>query len=1079
MKRFCLALLLVLCVCLGAGCNQRSNQPPTETTAPVLPSNNGTTTLMVYMVGSDLEAKGGAGTNDLKEMAESGLDTEKVNLLVYAGGSGRWHNDNVSKDDGHTLLKLSGTEFETVTTWEDTSMGEPIALTNFLNYSFENYPADQYALILWDHGNGPVIGYGKDILFDNDSLTLAEMRTAMDASAFHGENKLAWVGFDACLMASAELACVWADYADYLISSQEIEPSFGWNYDFLSQLTTSDTVTLANTITENYMAACLAYYERKGYDDRDTTLSCMDLSKAGDLEAAIEALFAKAAADVDTQYNQLSVSRVNSRALGRASTGSEYDLIDLMDMAQQMKTMYPDEAEALQKVLGEMTVANATNAENLCGLSLYYPFYNKGHYEKSWGQAYGELNVFSNYAAYLDSYSDIWLKDDMLQASCANMMPAAKTANEFTLELTDAQAETFADAKYYILRRAGDQLYNQVYSSGNVTKDGNTLVANFDGQVLCGKTRFGEYWILNADEHDTVGDITRYSVYVNLTNQRPVWGDEPEGYESKVMGYRFHLSANNKTKTVNKSALVRYDVKVDSQSLAGGKLEEADLTQWSQFNFLNERHRYMARYENGVLKPLDQWQESGFLSGYAVPVEDLDSFTFAPIPDGEYYVLIEIEDVQGNRYCSELLQIHKTGNTLPQPEGETPIEVSWSSGDSVKLFEKEGVSLYLTTVDYYGDIRYTIKAENKNNYDVAVLGLELGYNDQYLCSDGSTVWYNVPANGTGIYEYGFDFGDAQELELMDNLQSIQLGVRIKTASGDRTMVYRQMVSVALSEQATFVPPTSSWSDNYYRFDVATRDMLAGEQVLFSQNDITCTLLGMGGDGTQNGKIVVAMQLHNTGSQSRNLRIDGFIFDGIFVEEGSGAITIYPGMKQYLALMLLEDELDDFMISSPVSVSVQVCFMEFATLQGGGGFSQMQRYPIALSQKGSGCNFTAGKQVVFNENGIRMAVQSVTEPDEYFSNYVWMLTVENDSGEDIIIDLQNAKLCGNDLNMDTIGCPVTYRYGRCGAGEKTVFRISCEYSQELGDMELSFTPVFFDALAEKELYIGNSPIVLKP
>ena len=31
-----------------------------------------------------------------------------------------------------------------------------------LNYGFDFFPADSYSLILWDHGGGPVLGYGVD-----------------------------------------------------------------------------------------------------------------------------------------------------------------------------------------------------------------------------------------------------------------------------------------------------------------------------------------------------------------------------------------------------------------------------------------------------------------------------------------------------------------------------------------------------------------------------------------------------------------------------------------------------------------------------------------------------------------------------------------------------------------------------------------------------------------------------------------------------------------------------------------------------------------------------------------------------
>ena len=50
---------------------------------------NDTVTIMVYLCGTDLESRSGMGTSDLQEMAAANLGN-KVNLLVYTGGSKRW-----------------------------------------------------------------------------------------------------------------------------------------------------------------------------------------------------------------------------------------------------------------------------------------------------------------------------------------------------------------------------------------------------------------------------------------------------------------------------------------------------------------------------------------------------------------------------------------------------------------------------------------------------------------------------------------------------------------------------------------------------------------------------------------------------------------------------------------------------------------------------------------------------------------------------------------------------------------------------------------------------------------------------
>ena len=96
------------------------------------------------------------------------------------------------------------------------------------------YPASRYALILWDHGGGSVSGYGYDEKFaSTGSMDLA----GLDRALGDGGVKFDFIGFDACLMATAETALTMAQYADYLIASEETEPGVGWYYtDWLTAL---------------------------------------------------------------------------------------------------------------------------------------------------------------------------------------------------------------------------------------------------------------------------------------------------------------------------------------------------------------------------------------------------------------------------------------------------------------------------------------------------------------------------------------------------------------------------------------------------------------------------------------------------------------------------------------------------------------------------------------------------------------------------------------------------------------------------------------------------------------------------
>ena len=81
---------------------------------------------MIYMIGSDLESAIGAGTADLAEMEQSGVDTEHVNLLVLTGGSEQWENGIAS--DKNTLSLLTENGFAEIQSEPASSMGDPKVL---------------------------------------------------------------------------------------------------------------------------------------------------------------------------------------------------------------------------------------------------------------------------------------------------------------------------------------------------------------------------------------------------------------------------------------------------------------------------------------------------------------------------------------------------------------------------------------------------------------------------------------------------------------------------------------------------------------------------------------------------------------------------------------------------------------------------------------------------------------------------------------------------------------------------------------------------------------------------------------
>ena len=197
-----------------------------EKRTKLLGNGRDTATIMVYMCGTDLESRSGMGTSDLQEMLAADLG-QNINLLVYTGGCKGWKNNLVSSSNNQIWQVRDGGMVCLQKDLGSVPMTDPDTLTGYIQWCAKNYPADRYELIFWDHGGGSISGYGYDEKFaSSGSMGLAGINTALKNAGVTFD----FIGFDACLMATAETALMLTPYADYLIASEETEPGVGWYY---------------------------------------------------------------------------------------------------------------------------------------------------------------------------------------------------------------------------------------------------------------------------------------------------------------------------------------------------------------------------------------------------------------------------------------------------------------------------------------------------------------------------------------------------------------------------------------------------------------------------------------------------------------------------------------------------------------------------------------------------------------------------------------------------------------------------------------------------------------------------------
>lgn len=290
-------------------------------------------TIMVYICGSNLESQGGLATADIKEILKVAGQPDDVNILIETGGASSWKSTY-----GISASKLERWHVEDQKLVKEdsltyASMGKSSTLQSFVTWGLQNYPAEDTGLILWNHGGG-LDGVCYDEKSNDDCLTSSEVVSAV-SGAFTAtnrslDNKMTFIGYDACLMGVQDIAEFNSPYFHYMVSSQETEAGEGWDYDnWVDDLYDGkDTLTVLKAI-------CNSFISSQG-STSDQTLSVLDLDYAEEYMEAWEAMSAQLLNKV-TSSNK---SSFNSIVIGSYDFESAYGygLYDAKDFVNKLKS---------------------------------------------------------------------------------------------------------------------------------------------------------------------------------------------------------------------------------------------------------------------------------------------------------------------------------------------------------------------------------------------------------------------------------------------------------------------------------------------------------------------------------------------------------------------------------------------------------------------------------------------------------------------------------------------------------------------------------------------------------------------
>lgn len=576
-------------------------------------------TVMIYMVGSDLESVSKQGTFSISDIGAEKIDLKNTNIIMMAGGAKVWHNDTV-KADKIGIYELEENGFVLKKSFPIENMGSSKVLEQFLDYSYNNYPSDNYDIVFWNHGLG-AIGLEHDEVAD-DFLSIKELDDAFKNSKFN-KKKLELTIFFNCLSSNLQIAKVMKNYSEYMVASEEIlYMSKALNrFGFLSKIKPDDNgydiahkfIKQSNKVVSEYNGT-----HRKKVD---STLSIIDLTKIDELDKNLNEFFDSI--DVNKNYMDIANIRRSLYTYGNVQT-TDYDVVDLYSLVEELMSLSNNKqkfSNLLKSIKKSIVYTSSLNSYSN-GLSIYFPYYGSNKVIEN------HLNVFKslwndNYLSFVNDFYEIRSginrakrqnKEDI------NLKNNITYDNNFiSIALTEKELKSFRDAKVYIFTKNNNR-FDLLLKTNDIDLENNNLV--FDSSNL----------LKVNNNYVTLDNINNFKVYGSLND---------DNNKVDVINY---INVND-----NKASIVESIFKTDGL-VSPGILE---LDDYKSLSFYKYSYNLL---EDGKIN--EYWKDTEEKEEIDANFENLDmSITNNDL--NNYYVLIEVYDINNDVLYSELKEITK------------------------------------------------------------------------------------------------------------------------------------------------------------------------------------------------------------------------------------------------------------------------------------------------------------------------------------------------------------------------------------------------------------------------------------
>ena len=511
-----LAAVLAFTACTG----QEGSTPKQETSAPTAEQpgelHDGSWTVALYLCGSNLETKQGWATKTIEELKAADVP-ENLSFVIETGGSTKWRNDTVPSAENRRYT-IEGGQLKDLGSAGKGSMGEEETFAEFLTFCETEYPAEHTAVILWDHGGGPLKGACFDETEKMDALTLTELDSAFK-TGMEARNGRTYdiVGFDACLMSSLETAVILDGDAQLMIASQEIENGAGWDYapmiSAIGEQKSSEDI--AKAVCDGYYAKC----ESKG-KSATATLAVTDLPKAAKLEQALADAMNEMLGTEEYRTSELRRLKFNIRSAetfgGATDNEGMSNLVDLWAMAHENGSGLPESSAwvQLEYAINDAVLyhvgGSAVSGAN--GLSVWFPQI----YDNSEFSGYQEFSPLKGYCEALNT-----LFTESQESICYSDSGSVNKDGNFSVTIAPDSADSFYDIYMVNRRKDGTYCDNNI----DIQDDWDNLTFAYSPELAVAITLNG--MVLDAEAISYNFGYTIFSCPITLngekTNLRICW----------------------------------------------------------------------------------------------------------------------------------------------------------------------------------------------------------------------------------------------------------------------------------------------------------------------------------------------------------------------------------------------------------------------------------------------------------------------------------------------------------------------------------------------------------------------------